>query len=86
VGATSTAKTFTLTNYQSVALSGIAIATTGDFAVSATTCVTSLAPQSKCTISVTFTPTATGMRNGKLTVTDSASNSPQMSNLAGTGG
>ena len=85
VGTTSAAKTFTLTNYQTVALTSIAISTTGDFAVSATTCTTSLAAKGKCTISVTFTPTATGTRTGQLSVSDSASNSPQTSALKGTG-
>ena len=85
VGTTSAAKTFTLTNNQTVALTSIAISTTGDFAVSATTCTTSLAAKGKCTISVTFTPTATGTRTGQLSVSDSASNSPQTSNLTGTG-
>src|SRR5271157_2360321 len=85
VGTTSAAKTFTLTNNQTVTLSSIVISTTGDFAVSATTCTTSLAAKSKCTISVTFTPKATGTRTGTLSVGDSASNSPQTSNLTGTG-
>ena len=85
VGTTSAAKTFTLTNKQTVALDDIAISTAGDFAVSATTCTTSLAAKGTCTISVTFTPTATGTRTGQLSVGDSASNSPQTSNLTGTG-
>jgi uncharacterized repeat protein (TIGR03803 family) len=85
VGTTSAAKKFTLTNNQTVTLSSIAIKTTGDFAVSATTCTTSLAAKGKCTISVTFTPTATGTRTGQLRVSDSASNSPQTSSLKGTG-
>jgi hypothetical protein len=85
VGTTSPAKTFTLTNNQTVALTGIAISTTGDFAVSATTCTTSLAAKGKCTINVTFTPTQTGTRTGQLSVNDSASNSPQTSALKGTG-
>ncbi|MGB9235601.1 MAG: choice-of-anchor tandem repeat GloVer-containing protein, partial [Terriglobales bacterium] len=85
VGTTSAAKTFTLTNDQTAALTGIAISTSGDFAVSAKTCTTSLASKAKCTISVTFTPTATGTRTGKLSVSDSASNSPQASSLTGTG-
>jgi len=38
-----------------------------------------------CTISVTFTPTKGGTRNGTLTVTDSAGNSPQTASLVGTG-
>jgi hypothetical protein len=85
VGTTSPPKTFTLTNKQTVALTGIAISTTGDFAVSATTCTASLAAKGKCTISVTFTPTAIGTRTGQLSVSDSANNSPQTSNLKGTG-
>ncbi len=85
VGTTSAAKTFTLTNNQPVALTSIAISTTGDFAVSATTCGTNLAAKGKCTISVIFKPTATGTRTGQLKVSDSASNSPQTSNLKGTG-
>jgi acid phosphatase len=44
-----------------------------------------LAAGSNCTINVTFTPTATGTRGAALTVTDNASNSPQMAGLSGTG-
>ena len=85
VGTTSTPKKFTLTNYQTVALTSIAISTTGDFAVSSTTCGATLSARQKCTISVTFTPTKTGTRTGQLTVNDSASNSPQTASLSGTG-
>jgi hypothetical protein len=85
VGITSTAKTFTLTNNQPVALASIAISTTGDFAISTTTCGTSLGAKAKCTIGVTFTPTAAGTRTGQLIVNDDASNSPQTSGLTGTG-
>jgi hypothetical protein len=85
VGTTSKPKTFTLTNKQSVTLTGIATTTTGDFAVSSTTCGTSLAAKAKCTISVTFTPTETGTRTGQLRVSDNASNSPQTASLSGTG-
>ncbi len=85
VGTTSLAKTFTLTNNQTVALTIVAISTSGDFAVSATTCTTSLVAKSKCTISVTFTPTATGTQTGQLSASFSANNSPQTSDLTGTG-
>jgi hypothetical protein len=85
VGTTSAAKKFTLTNNQSVSLTSIAISTTGDFAVSTTTCGTTLASKQKCTINVTFTPTKTGTRTGQLTVSDNAGNSPQTSSLTGTG-
>lgn len=85
VGTTSVARVFTLTNKQNVALTGITIGTTGDFSVSATTCSTSLAAKTKCTISVVFTPTAVGVRTGTLQVNDSAVGSPQTSSLTGTG-
>jgi len=85
VGTTSPPQTFTLTDNQAVSLTGITIGTTGDFAVSSTTCTTSLAALQHCTISVTFTPTQTGTRTGSLSVTDSANNSPQTSTLTGTG-
>ena len=85
VGTTSPAKVFTLTNKQNVTLNSIVISTSGDFSVSTTTCTTSLAAKSNCTISVVFKPTATGTRTGTLKVSDSASNSPQTSSLTGTG-
>ena len=86
VDTTSAAKTFTLTNNQTVALTDIVVTTNGDdFAVSATTCTTSLAARGKCTISVTFTPVATGARTGQLSTSNSASNSPQTVSLMGTG-
>jgi subtilase family serine protease len=84
VGETSAAKTFTLKNLQSVALTGISASTTGNFGVSATTCGSSLAAKSSCTISVTFSPTEVGTQTGTLQVNDSAV-SPQVSNLTGTG-
>jgi kumamolisin len=85
VGTTSPAKVFTLTNKQAVALTSIAISTTGDFSVSSKTCTTSLAAKAKCTISVVFKPTQTGTRTGELKVADSAAGSPQTSSLTGTG-
>ena len=85
VGSSSVAKVFTLSNLQSVALTGISASTTGDFSISATTCSASLAAKSKCTISATFTPTKTGTRTGTLSVSDSAIGSPQTAALTGTG-
>jgi nucleoside-specific outer membrane channel protein Tsx len=84
-GTTSAEKTFTFTNYQTVELTILGISTTGDFSVSATTCGASLSAKTHCTISVTFTPSETGMRMGHLVVNDSASNNPQTSNLQGKG-
>jgi Pro-kumamolisin, activation domain/Abnormal spindle-like microcephaly-assoc'd, ASPM-SPD-2-Hydin len=85
VGTSSAAKVFTLSNQQNVALTGVTISTTGDFSVSTTTCGTSVNASSSCTINVVFTPTVMGAETGTLSVSDSASNSPQTSTLSGTG-
>jgi hypothetical protein len=89
-GSTGTPAKFTLTNNQAVALNIGTIGFGGtdptDFKVSSTTCTSSLAAKSKCSISVTFTPGAPGARSGVLTVTDDANNSPQQAQLQGTGG
>lgn len=61
------------------------IATTGDFAQT-NLCPPSLNAGQKCTIQVTFTPTATGTRTGTLSVTDNSPNGlPQKVSLTGTG-
>jgi len=85
VGTTSAPKTFTLMNDLNVALNSISISPGGAFAVSTTTCGSSLAKKAHCTISVVFQPTATGATTGSLSVSDSANNSPQTSSLKGTG-
>src|SRR5450759_5103314 len=89
LNSTNAAKTVTLTNNDSTAitLSGETITGTNasEFAISATTCGTSLAAHTSCTISVTFTPAATGAMTATLSVADSATNSPQTISLAGTG-
>jgi Abnormal spindle-like microcephaly-assoc'd, ASPM-SPD-2-Hydin len=85
VGTTSSPKAFSLKNNQSVTLTGIVITTTGDFNVSSTTCTTTLAAKTGCTINVVFKPTQTGLRTGTLQVSDSAVGSPQISTLTGTG-
>jgi hypothetical protein len=50
-----------------------------------TTCGATLANGATCTASVTFTPTTSGALSATLTITDSASNSPQTLALTGTG-
>jgi len=78
-------KNFTLSNKATVALN-ISSITTGNPDFSQTnTCGSSLAAKSNCTITVTFTPSIIGAETGTLTVTDSASNSPQTALLSGTG-
>ena len=69
----------------SAAISG---ANAADFNLSADTCPMSpstLGATTICAITVTFTPSAAGARTATLTLTDSASNSPQTVTLSGTG-
>ena len=56
---------------------------TGDFSIAASTCGATLAAQTACSLSISFTPTAGGTRTGVLTVTDSAGT--QTAQLSGTG-
>jgi hypothetical protein len=84
VNTTSAIKTVTLKNNQSVPLNISRIAASGDFAQT-NNCVSPLASNASCTISMTFTPTALGARTGAVTVTDDANTSPQSASLSGTG-
>ncbi len=85
VGDTSAAHNFTLRNNLPTTLTGISYSTAAPFAVSASTCGTMLNSEETCTISVTFSPTASGPATGTLTVSDSADSSPQTASLSGTG-
>jgi len=88
VGTTSAAKNVTLTNNTPAMLSMTGITFTGsdsgDFAET-DTCGTSVAAKGKCTISVTFTPGATGIRTATMNINDSANDSPQSVSLTGIG-
>jgi hypothetical protein len=90
VGTTSAAKSVTVTNTGTAALHvtivALAGANTGDFTISADTCTgASVAVNATCSVSVTFTPGATGARSATLTFTDDAGGSPQTVALSGTG-
>ena len=87
-GTTSAPKTVTLTNGTSSAVAIGNIGVTAGFAHTGGTCPISpvlVAKGASCTILIAFAPTALGPIGGKLTVTDSASNSPQSATLSGTG-
>ena len=85
IGVTSPAQPVTLTVVGgNTALSISSIATQGDFAQT-NNCPSSIPVGSGCTINVTFKPTAAGVRNGSLVVTDNATGSPQQVSLTGTG-
>jgi Putative Ig domain/Abnormal spindle-like microcephaly-assoc'd, ASPM-SPD-2-Hydin len=87
VGTTSAPKSVTVTNNQSTALT-FSYATSGDYSASPggpNPCGASLAARSRCTLSVTFTPSYSGSIKGALTVTHNAAYSPQEVSLGGTG-
>jgi hypothetical protein len=88
VNTSSTAQTLTLSNTSSSTLniSGITIGGTnpGDFAKT-TTCGATLAANSMCTISVTFTPASATSFSASVSVADDATGSPQSATLSGTG-
>ncbi len=84
VGTTTAGQTLTLKNNQTTAMNITSIVTTGDFAQT-NTCASSLAAGASCAITVTFTPSTTGLRSGTLTVTDDANTSPQSATMTGTG-
>ena len=80
----SPAKTFTITNNQSIPLTSIAFASSNtDFA--ATGCTAAVAPHTSCIVSVRFTPSAAPITAevGTLTITHSALTSPQTISLTG---
>lgn len=91
VGSTSPAQTVTLINGSNVAISITAITASGDFAETNTCGVATnipavtLNPSTSCTVSVTFTPTASGSRTGSVTILDNASGGSQAVSLTGTG-
>jgi hypothetical protein len=74
----------TLTNTGQAILTISGIGTTGDF-TQTNTCGSSLPAGGSCVITVTFTPKAAGSRTGTLSITDTASGSPQRVGLTGTG-
>jgi len=73
VGTTSSSQTITISNAGSASLNLLALAITGDFAVSGSCTATStLAPAASCIVAVSFAPKGTGTRSGTLTVTSDA--------------
>jgi hypothetical protein len=89
LGSSSAAKKVTVTNKTGVVVTfdswTISGANGSDFTQSATTCGTTLKVKASCTISIAFAPKAVGTRSAALTITDSASNSPQSVSLSGKG-
>lgn len=86
LGTTSAPQNVTLTNSALASLNITSIVAGGDFAQTNNCPVGGdLASGSSCMIAVTFTPTATGTRNGAVTITENALGSPQSVPLTGVG-
>ena len=87
---TSAAKTVTFSNgggapmtLSAVYLAGL---NPGDFAISSTTCPATLAAGASCSVSVTFSPKALGLRQANLSFADDAANTTDQSvTLTGSG-
>jgi hypothetical protein len=86
VNTTSSAQTVTLSNTSGTAALGVtSITITGDFSQSST-CGSSVAAGGSCSISLTFTPKATGLRSGTLTINTNDPQHPILTvSLSGTG-
>lgn len=84
VGLSSAAQTIAISNTGTSALAINSIAASADFN-SSNNCPGSLAPGGGCNVTVSFTPAASGLRSGTLTIVSSSGNSPQVIPLGGTG-
>ena len=84
VGAPRASQTLTLTNTGEATLSISSVNTSGDFSQT-TNCGSSIGAGADCQITVTFSPTAGGVRTGTLTIVDNAPDSPQTITLTGIG-
>jgi hypothetical protein len=89
VGITSAPMTVTVTNHGTTAVkvtsATIAGLNKGDFAITSNTCTTISASGGTCSITITFTPAASGVRTGTLSLIDNDKGSPQTDALTGTG-
>jgi hypothetical protein len=91
LGTTSTAQTITVTSLGTGALTissiGVTGADTGDFGISNNCPISpsTLAANATCTISVKFTPTATGPRQAAVTIVSNAPTSPNAVFVSGAG-
>jgi hypothetical protein len=83
LGATAAAQNITISNTGGATASLTSETATGDFAVTANTCASTLNANTGCTIAIAFTPSVAGARSGTLTVIDSAGT--QTAQLTGIG-
>ncbi len=88
VGSSSTTQTVTVyasLKSASYAISNLAAMVSGDFVRSGGTCGSTVSYGSSCTLSITFSPTASGTRTGQLSLTHNGTLTPIVISLSGTG-
>ena len=90
VKTTSAAKTVTVNNTGTTAITmgAITLTDTTDYTITTNTCPASgstLAGGASCTISVNFAPKSTGAKRGSVVINDSDPSTPQLIGLSGTG-
>jgi hypothetical protein len=83
VGSSAAAQTVTVSNTGTTTATVSGVSVSGDF--SQTNTCGSLVVGASCTVTVGFTPTASGTRTGAITITSNANNSPTTISLSGTG-
>lgn len=84
VGTTSLPRAVTISNPSNVSFNIASITASGSFSQT-NNCGASLAPGAHCTVNVAFSPTATGLESGAVTITDSTKISPVAVPLNGAG-
>jgi phospholipase C len=84
VGTASPSESVYFTNYNTTTMSFQSVTVTGDYSTTEA-CKMSATQYMACSVPITFTPTAAGLRTGTLTVTDSDPSSPQTVTLSGIG-
>lgn len=81
---TSAGKVVTVTNSGATAINFVSIIASGDYSQT-NTCGSSLQPSASCKVTIKFTPSASGVRTGYVTLNDSDATVLQTVNLSGTG-
>jgi hypothetical protein len=84
-GSTSPPQIVTVANRGVANVSVAAVNASGDFVIPGKTCGDTIAAGKSCRVSVSFSPTATGIRAGALSIETSAGSVPQKVTLSGTG-
>lgn len=85
VGTSGLPKTVQVTNTGLLAVTISNVTTSASDFGTLNACGSSLQPSNSCSIGVFFDPSASGVRNGVLTINDSAADSPQTVTLTGVG-